>query len=63
MINNDKGLLRTIPGNVPSLRDLPPGCAFAPRCTLAEDACSAADPSLETIAAGHRTRCRRWREM
>jgi peptide/nickel transport system permease protein len=60
---DDKGLLRTIPGNVPSLRDLPPGCAFAPRCAMAEDACRAADPALETIAEGHRTRCRRWSEM
>ena len=57
------GLLRTIPGNVPSLRDLPKGCAFAPRCAWAEPACSAAEPALETIGEGHRTRCRRWSEL
>jgi peptide/nickel transport system permease protein len=57
------GLLRTIPGNVPSLRDLPKGCVFAPRCAWAESACSAAEPPLEAIGEGHRTRCRRWSEL
>jgi oligopeptide/dipeptide ABC transporter ATP-binding protein len=57
------GLLRAIPGNVPSLRDLPPGCAFAPRCAWAEPACAASDPAIEVVAPGHRTRCRRWREL
>jgi peptide/nickel transport system ATP-binding protein len=28
-----------IPGSTPSLLDLPPGCAFAPRCTSADDMC------------------------
>jgi peptide/nickel transport system ATP-binding protein len=36
--------LRTIPGLVPSLRDLPPGCKFAPRCELAEDICRQEEP-------------------
>ena len=31
--------LVTIPGRVPSLRDLPPGCKFAPRCHRAEEIC------------------------
>jgi peptide/nickel transport system permease protein len=59
----EDGLLRAIPGNVPSLRDLPPGCAFAPRCAWAEPACAASDPAIEVVAPGHRTRCRRWREL
>ncbi|MFM8992518.1 MAG: dipeptide/oligopeptide/nickel ABC transporter permease/ATP-binding protein [Alphaproteobacteria bacterium] len=59
----EDGLLRAIPGNVPSLRNLPPGCAFAPRCAWAEPACAAADPAIEVVAPGHRTRCRRWREL
>ena len=59
----EDGLLRAIPGNVPSLRDLPPCCAFAPRCAWAEPACAASDPAIEVVAPGHRTRCRRWREL
>lgn len=36
--------LTTIPGRVPSLRDLPPGCLFAPRCHRAEAICWQSDP-------------------
>jgi peptide/nickel transport system ATP-binding protein len=36
--------LRTIPGVVPSLRDLPPGCKFAPRCRLARVICREHEP-------------------
>ncbi len=57
------GLLRTIPGSVPSLRDLPGGCAFAPRCDHVEPACREREPDLEAIAPGHSARCRRWREL
>jgi peptide/nickel transport system ATP-binding protein len=31
--------LQEIPGAVPPLHDLPPGCSFAPRCPIACDAC------------------------
>jgi oligopeptide/dipeptide ABC transporter ATP-binding protein len=55
--------LVAIPGNVPDPLDLPSGCAFAPRCALAEDACRATVPALREIAAGRASRCRRWREM
>jgi peptide/nickel transport system ATP-binding protein len=49
--------LATIPGSVPELADLPPGCPFAGRCTLAVDACSAAAPMPVTIDAEHQARC------
>jgi len=52
--------LRAIPGQVASPLDPLPGCAFAPRCSLAELACSAAMPPLADVAAGHRSRCLRW---
>ena len=52
--------LRAIPGQVASPLDPLPGCAFAPRCSLAELACSAAMPPLGDVAAGHRSRCLRW---
>jgi len=49
--------LATIPGRVPDLHALPPGCAFAERCPLAADACRAAPPPEHATAAGHHARC------
>ncbi|BAU75008.1 ABC transporter ATP-binding protein [Metapseudomonas furukawaii] len=49
--------LRAIPGNVPSVLSLPPGCTFAPRCDLAAEACRAAVPELVPVRSGHRARC------
>ena len=46
-----------IPGNVPDLADLPPGCAFAPRCPIARDECRHADLRLRAAAPGHYARC------
>ncbi|GGF10005.1 ABC transporter ATP-binding protein [Aliidongia dinghuensis] len=54
--------LAAIPGQVPSAANLPEGCAFAPRCPLATDACRAAPPPLEDTGEGHRVRCIRWRD-
>ncbi|MFN3983793.1 MAG: ABC transporter ATP-binding protein, partial [Caldilinea sp.] len=38
--------LTSIAGVVPDPRALPPGCAFAPRCSLADAACSAGEPAF-----------------
>ncbi len=42
--------LVTIPGRVPSLRDLPPGCKFAPRCHRAEEICRTTEPPTLQLA-------------
>ncbi|MDM9559802.1 ABC transporter ATP-binding protein [Bordetella petrii] len=49
--------LRPIPGNVPSVLDLPPGCTFAPRCALADAACARTVPDLVTVRPAHHARC------
>ncbi|HEV7733009.1 MAG TPA: ABC transporter ATP-binding protein [Candidatus Binatia bacterium] len=49
--------LETIPGQVPSLRDLPSGCAFRDRCPQAIDACAAAVPPLETRPGDRQVAC------
>ncbi len=53
--------LETIPGTVPDLIDLPPGCRFAPRCRAREEAgltqCETQDPPLYDVAQGHIVRC------
>ncbi|MBT7838585.1 MAG: ABC transporter ATP-binding protein [Rhodospirillaceae bacterium] len=43
------GPLRTIPGTVPELADLPPGCAFADRCARASDICWGQAPTMELV--------------
>lgn len=54
--------LEAIPGSPPDLADLPPDCAFAPRCPLAVDACRAAPPPPFEVGPGHRARCIRTEE-
>jgi len=49
--------LTAIPGTVPPLGGLPPGCAFAPRCTARVDACEHARPALVTLEDGREVRC------
>ena len=52
-----KTRLEAIPGTVPSLLDLPPGCRFAPRCRFAMPICSQAIPPLREVAPGHKVAC------
>lgn len=49
--------LPAIPGNPPDLGRLPPGCAFAPRCTFTQAACRASEPAEIAVGPGHRMRC------
>ncbi|MHA1158579.1 MAG: hypothetical protein ACTSP2_07535 [Alphaproteobacteria bacterium] len=36
---------------------MPAGCAFAPRCALADDRCVVERPGLREISAHHQTAC------
>jgi oligopeptide/dipeptide ABC transporter ATP-binding protein len=49
--------LNEIKGMVPSLFDLPQGCSFAERCSLATDKCRAAYPQLEQHRPDHWVAC------
>jgi len=49
--------LPQIPGMVPSLFDLPPGCSFAPRCGYATERCRQEVPRMRTVAHGRKVRC------
>ncbi|HEV8094680.1 MAG TPA: ABC transporter ATP-binding protein [Burkholderiales bacterium] len=44
--------LQEIPGMVPALSNLPPGCTFAPRCTLASEICRREVPPFEQKIPG-----------
>ena len=52
--------LHAIPGQVASPLDPLNGCAFSPRCALADAACEAAMPPLAEVAASQRSRCLKW---
>lgn len=49
--------LETIPGSPPDLSALPPGCTFADRCSLAQDACRESIPEISQINPEHSARC------
>ena len=52
--------LATIPGRVPALHEMPPGCAFADRCALADADCRRAAPPVAAVARGHDVHCLHW---
>jgi peptide/nickel transport system ATP-binding protein len=53
--------LEPIPGNPPSLINLPTGCVFEPRCTfkdqVANNLCATTRPELLAVSADHTARC------
>ena len=53
--------LDPIPGNPPSLINLPKGCVFAPRCVfkneVADGRCASERPDLLEVTAAHLSRC------
>jgi peptide/nickel transport system ATP-binding protein len=49
--------LSAIPGTVPTLGQLPPGCAFAPRCPNCFEPCDKLPPNVTMIEADHAVRC------
>lgn len=56
-----KERLDVIPGSVPNLVNLPPGCRFAPRCAAREKfglkICTEVKPDLMEVKPGHSVRC------
>ncbi|MCC7273848.1 MAG: ABC transporter ATP-binding protein [Alphaproteobacteria bacterium] len=50
-------------GDPPSLRAVPAGCRFHPRCPSAVAACAATVPALEAAGDGRRVACLRWRDV
>ncbi|MCG2788196.1 MAG: ABC transporter ATP-binding protein [Anaerolineae bacterium] len=56
-----KDRLEVIPGSVPNLVNLPPGCRFAPRCRAREEhglaICTVHSPELQDTEHEHKVRC------
>jgi oligopeptide/dipeptide ABC transporter ATP-binding protein len=53
----ERGKLAPIPGTVPQLTALPPGCAFEPRCALRVEQCAKRVPEMRDAGAEHGARC------
>lgn len=49
--------LYTIPGNVPSIMEMPDGCKFCTRCPEVLDRCRTEEPKLHHLGEGHFVRC------
>ncbi|MCG8616612.1 MAG: ABC transporter ATP-binding protein [Desulfobacterales bacterium] len=49
--------LKQIPGMMPTLTAIPPGCAFNPRCELCQDICTREEPLLEEKSNGVMAAC------
>lgn len=61
-MDNDRSTrMVPIPGQPPSLINLPPGCVFRPRCEyhqfVPDGRCDTERPALEDVAEGHAIRC------
>ncbi len=53
----ERGKLTPIPGTVPQLTALPPGCTFEPRCAVRRAECVRAVPDLRAASRDHTARC------
>ncbi len=56
-VDRDMGRLEAIPGAIPPIFDLPPGCRFEPRCAHARPICATAVPELVEVGPAHRAAC------
>lgn len=58
----EKKPLEPIEGGPPDLRNLPPGCAFAPRCRHKNAICEQKRPEYRKLAPGHLVACHLYTE-
>ena len=56
-LGSGRRILATIPGLPPAMNNLPPGCAFAPRCDVAQARCREGQVDLAEVRTEHLARC------
>jgi peptide/nickel transport system ATP-binding protein len=61
-IEDPRAELASIPGHPPPLDNLPPGCRFEPRCSVALEECRRALCEAVEVGPGHWVTCLRARE-
>ncbi len=57
MLGRGRSVLTQIPGTVPNMAAPPPGCAFHPRCPVAQPRCSGDDPASRETGSGRTVAC------
>ena len=62
VIGEKRERLYSIEGMVPSQKNYPKGCRFAPRCEYADERCNQCKPELYTSPDGRRVRCWKYEE-
>ena len=61
-IENRRAELKPIPGLIPDPMNLPPGCAFHPRCSYAKPECSRDLPQVRWLSDTHYVSCHLYNE-
>ena len=61
-IENRRAELKPIPGLIPDPMNLPPGCAFHPRCAYAKPECSQDLPQVKWLSDTHYVACHLYNE-
>ena len=56
-IHTDDNVLQPIPGLMPDASNLPSGCAFHPRCSMACEQCQKEKPISIEVEPGHFVKC------
>ena len=62
-VDRDLSSLEPIQGQVPSIRQVPAGCGFAPRCPHVQDRCRVEAPTLAALDSVRSVRCWRHEEL
>ena len=57
VVDHDVEWLEAIPGRVPTIDEVLPGCPFEPRCAFAKGPCATGDPETQAVAPAHHLRC------
>lgn len=57
VLGDSRERLDAIPGQPPNLKNVPPGCPFAPRCARAMPICREQKPPMTTVAEDHEVCC------
>lgn len=59
-LDTPRSEMQPIEGSAPDPVNVPQGCSYHPRCPMADERCTADDPSFFDIGDGHQSACFHW---